>query len=189
VANQSSHPSFRFKGFDPSLQLQKGFKWSLHQLKKIFFVIITTSILMIASIGYADSNIVSVTATVLSKSQCKFNSNTATLNFGDLDPANPVDKTIDTSINFKCGGSAPTATFSITDDDGLYEIGSNRNRMRHTTVLTEYLPYSLTLSPTSGTVPKNTDQTLTVTGTVRGVDYQDATMGSYSDTVVVSIEP
>jgi len=158
-------------------------------LKKIFFVIITTSILMIASIGYADSNIVSVTATVLSKSQCKFNSKTATLNFGDLDPANPVDKTIDTSITFKCGGSDPIATFSITDDDGLYEIGSNRNRMRHTTVLTEYLPYSLMLSPTSGTVPKNTDQTLTVTGTVRGVDYQDATMGSYSDTVVVSIEP
>jgi hypothetical protein len=61
--------------------------------------------------------------------------------------------------------------------------------MRHTTITTEYLPYSLTLNPTSGTVPKNTDQTLTITGKVKGVDYQDALAGSYSDTVVISIAP
>jgi hypothetical protein len=61
--------------------------------------------------------------------------------------------------------------------------------MRHTTITTEYLPYSLTLNPISGTVPKNTDQTLTITGTVKGVDYQDALAGSYSDTAVISIAP
>jgi len=148
------------------------------------------SIFVTAGIGdAADSNVVSVTATVLSKNQCRFNSNTAALNFANLDPANPVDRTVNTSITFRCGGSAPNATFSVTDDDALYEVGSGRNRMRHTTTFTEYLPYSLTLSPTSGTIPKNTDQTVAVTGTVRGVDYQDATMGNYSDTVVVSIEP
>ena len=148
------------------------------------------SIFITTSIGYAsDSNIVSVTATVLSRSQCRFNSNTAALNFANLDPANPVDRTVNTSITFRCGGSAPSATFSITDDDGLYEVGSGRNRMRHTTTFTEYLPYSLALSPTSGTVPKNTDQTVTVTGTVRGVDYQNAATGNYSDSVVITIEP
>jgi len=156
----------------------------------VLIAIIILSMLVAVSIGYAaDSNVVSVTATVISKSQCKFNSNTATLNFANLDPANPVDTTINTSITFRCGGSAPNATFSITDDDGLYETGPDMNRMRHTTIPTEYLPYSLALSPTSGTVPKNTNQTLTITGTVRGVDYQNAAMGSYSDTVVITIEP
>jgi spore coat protein U-like protein len=159
-------------------------------LKTVPGILLVFSIFITASIGYAsDSNVVSVTATVLSKSQCKFNSNTATLNFANLDPANPVDRTVQTSITFRCGGSAPNATFSITDDDGSYEIASDKNRMRHTTTFTEYLPYSLTLSPTSGTVPKNTNQTVTVTGTVRGVDYQNAATGNYSDTVVITIEP
>jgi hypothetical protein len=62
--------------------------------------------------------------------------------------------------------------------------------MRHTTTTTEYLPYSFNLNPTSGTVTGNwASHTLTITGTVRGVDYQDALMGNYSDRVIVSIEP
>lgn len=157
---------------------------------RIYPVALILFILGIASIvNAADTHMVAVTATVLSKSECKFNSKTSNLNFGNLDPVNPIDKTTNTSITFRCGGSAPSATFSVTDDDGLYETGPNANRMRHTTITTEYLPYSLTLNPTSGTVPKNTDQTLTITGTVKGVDYQDALSGSYSDTVVISVAP
>ena len=157
---------------------------------KAFTLALILSILGMASIGNAaGANVVTVSATVLSKSQCKFNSNTASLSFGNLDPANPVDKTVSTSITFRCGGSAPNATFSITDDDGLNETGPDANRMRHTPITTEYLSYSLTLNPISGPVPKNTDQTLTLTGTVKGVDYQDALAGNYSDTMVISIAP
>ena len=142
-----------------------------------------------ASIGYADSTTVSVAAVVLSKSNCKFNSATAALNFGNLDPANPVDRTVSTTVTFVCHGSEPSATFLITDDDGLYKTAPNANRMRHTTVTTEYLPYSLTLNPTTGTVPKNVDQTLTISGTAKSTDYQDAYMGNFSDTVIISINP
>lgn len=144
---------------------------------------------MTFSMSYADTTTISVTATILSKSNCKFNSNTGTLNFGNLDPANPVDRTVSTTVTFVCRGSEPSATFSITDDDGLYETAPNANRMRHTTVTTEYLPYSLTLNPTSGTVPKNVDQTLTISGTVKGTDYQNAYVGNFSDTVIISINP
>ncbi len=146
---------------------------------------------LIATTGYAgDNTTVSVTATVLSKSNCKFRPpKTAALNFGTLDPANPVDKNASATIIFYCAGSAPMATFFISDDDGLYETGPDASRMKHTTITTEYLPYSFTVSPTSGTVLKNTDQTLTISGTVLGVDYQDASVGAYSDTVVISIEP
>ena len=139
----------------------------------------------------AGNTMVLVSATVLSKSNCKFNAATAALNFGNLDPATPVDKTVTTSITFVCNGSAANATFSITDNDGLYETGPNANRMLNTTFPTppKYLPYSLTYNPQTSTVPKGVNQTLTISGTVLGVDYQDAYVGSYSDTVVLTIAP
>ncbi len=171
----ASHPYFIVRG----LKVKRLF---------LFFLILSTSPVVYDTYA-GDTSLVSVSAVVLSKSECKFNSKTASLNFGNLDPSNPVDRIVSTSITFRCGGSAPMATFSITDDDGLYETGPDQNRMRHTTISSEYLPYSLTLDPTSGTVPKNTNQTLTITGTVRGVDYQDATAGSYLDTVIISIDP
>ena len=149
------------------------------------FVFITTGI------GHAaDSNSLSVTATVISKGNCTFHTKTSALDFGSLDPANPIDKSVNTTIIYRCQaqGNRPI-TFTITDDGGLYETGPNAPRMRHTTQPTEYLSYSLTLNPTSGTVPKTVDFPLTITGTVRGVDYQNVAVGNYSDTVVVSINP
>jgi spore coat protein U-like protein len=151
----------------------------------VLFVFITTGIEYAA-----DSNSLSVTATVISKGNCTFRTKTSALDFGSLDPGNPIDKSVNTTIYYRCQaqGNRPI-TFAITDDDGLYEIGPDAPRMRHITQPTEYIPYSITLNPTSGTVPKTIEFPLTVTGTVRGVDYQNAAMGNYSDTVVVSIDP
>jgi hypothetical protein len=147
---------------------------------------------MTASIGYAaNSSSVSVTATVVSNGSCSFTTSTSALNFGNLDLSNPVDVTTTTSVLFRCfRWFVFPVTYFISDDDGLYETGPNANRMRHTSVTTEYLPYNFTLNPQSGTVTGNwANHTLTITGTVRGVDYQDATAGNYSDRVVISIEP
>ena len=152
-------------------------------------VLILVSIFWAGLSNAAETGLMTVTATVLSKSQCKFNSNSSSLNFGSLDPVNAVDKTVDTTITFRCGGSAPNATFFVSDDDGLYETGPDANRMRHATNTAEYLLYTFTLDPASGTVPKNTNQTLTISGTVRGSDYQDAIAGNFSDSVVISISP
>jgi hypothetical protein len=147
---------------------------------------------MTAGIGYAaDSSVVSVTATVVSSGSCSFTTHTANLNFGNLDPSNPVDVTTTTSVLFRCfRWFIFPVTYFIGDDDGLYQTGSDANRMRHTTIPTEYLPYAFSLNPQSGNVTGNwTNHTLTITGTVRGVDYQNAAMGNYSDRVIVSIEP
>ncbi len=144
------------------------------------------------SLSYAaDSSTISVTATVISRGYCWFATTTASLNFGNLNPANPVDVTANSSAFFRCFRFFGQVTFFIGDDDGLYETGPNANRMRHTAMPTEYLPYSFNLSPTSGTVPSRpfTNRTLTISGTVRGVDYQNVAMGNYSDTVVITIEP
>lgn len=152
---------------------------------------VAVALFLLAAPGTARSGTaaVSVGATVLSKSNCKFDSKTATLGFGSLDPGSSVDATVSVPIGFVCRGSASLATFAIAGNGGLYETGLGNSRMRHATVLTEFLPYSLVLNPSSGTVPKNAPQTLTISGTVRGIDYQNANAGNYSDTVIISINP
>jgi len=156
--------------------------------------IITLSIFMLAGIGYAaDSNTVSVTAVVISRGNCTFRpprNATATLDFGNLDPANPIDKNATATLILRCQAQGnDLITYYISDDAGLYETGPNAPRMKHTTQATEYLPYSFIVDPRSETVNKTYERTLTITGTVRGVNYQDARLGSYTDTVVVSIVP
>ena len=61
--------------------------------------------------------------------------------------------------------------------------------MQHTTIATEFLPYSLSLSPTSATVLRLVEQTLTVTGTIQPFQFQNAASGVYRDTVVITLTP
>ncbi len=157
-------------------------------MKLIVVIIVMLSFLAMTNMNAAGNNL-SVTATVVSKSNCRFKTAASTLAFGTLDPGNPSDKTVTTSATFRCGGSASTAIFAITHDSGLHETGADAPRMRHATVATEYLPYTIGLSPSSGSVPKNTDHTLTISGTVKGVDFRGAYAGNFADTVVISIEP
>ena len=140
--------------------------------------------------GRAQAAVVSVSATVTSNSWCFFTSNNSTLNFGNIDPASPADVTASTNINFYCLGSFRTpAVFYISQDGGLYKTGPGANRMRNTTVATEYLPYSLFLNPVTASVPNWSLQALTITGVVKASDFQNAYVGNYSDTVAVSILP
>lgn len=138
----------------------------------------------------ASSTVIDVQAVVLSTSNCRFRPpRSATVDFGTLNPLTGGDVTIITSLTIRCGGSAPLATFSITDDDGLNETGPDANRMQHSVVLTEFMPYTLTLSPTSATIPKNTDQIITITADLLIADYQNAIAGLFIDTVTVNILP
>jgi len=152
-------------------------------------VILIIALLLASGVSEAiDVATISVSATVLSNNNCKFSTANATLNFGTLDPANTTDVTATATISVRCGGKEPTATFFIADDDGLYETGPNQNRMRHTT-LAEYLPYSFSVSPQSATVPKNVNTPITISGTIKASDYQNAYVGSYTDTVVLTLTP
>lgn len=146
-------------------------------------------IVIFNSTCFAATAMVNVSATILSKSNCQFTTASAALNFGSLDPTNPVNKSVNVPINFVCRGSAPVATFFISDDDGLYETGPNTKRMRHSANLTAFLPYSITLNPVTGNADKNVNQILTITGTVLGADYRFATSGSYADVVTLTINP
>jgi spore coat protein U-like protein len=121
---------------------------------------------------------------VLTKSNCKFSTTTGTLPFGNIDTGGSTDATATASLSFRCNGSAPIATYLISDDDGL-----NANQMAHTTLAGTFLPYELSYTPTTGSVPRGDTLTLAITGTVNKDDYRVAVAGAYSDTVILSILP
>jgi spore coat protein U-like protein len=131
----------------------------------------------------SSNNSLTISAFILSNNNCSFSTAASTLSFGDLNPAAPNDVTATATIDFTCRGKDKDVAYIIKSNDGLY--GS---RLRHTT-LDAYLPYTLSLSPTSGTTKKNTTLTLTITGDILGTDFINAFGGSYSDTVVLTVEP
>ncbi len=143
----------------------------------------------VASAHAAGTATLSIGATILSAGNCRFNTAGPTaLAFGGIDPSAPTDVTGNAQILFRCNGSVGTAVYSVTSDDGLYETGPGASRMRHVTDTSSYLPYTLN-TPIAGSVPRNTDTMLTVTGTIRVADFQNARAGNYTDTVVLSIAP
>jgi hypothetical protein len=157
---------------------------------KIMFVLL--AMIGVATSCFAGSTTIAVSATILSKSNCKFNTKSASLPFGILDPLaspSPPNVTRQTTIQFVCNGKDDPATYIITDDDGLHESASNGNRMQHGTILSAYLPYTFSVAPATGNVPKGANTTLTISGTVLGNDYRMAYAGAYTDVVVLAINP
>jgi hypothetical protein len=179
--------------------MQKKYQQQILQMKRrvatrkgklpVVLFILFFSVMTVSSVNAAGTNTLTVAATIISKNVCKFKSGATTLNFGALDPGGTTDVSKSATMQFICNGSSSVAAFVFTSNDGLYETGPGANRMINTTVSTEYLPYTLALSPQSGTVPKGVTQTLTVTGTVASPNYRSAYVGNYSDTVVISLNP
>jgi|SRR5208337_2474887 len=112
---------------------------------------------------------------------CNFTSTSSTLPFGTLNPASSANATATMTIGVTCTGNP---TWFLTSNNGLYYTGTTK-RMRHQTVLTEYLPYSVIFSPTSGKKGTN----ITATGTILNSDYINAYIGSYADQVTLTITP
>ena len=132
---------------------------------------------------------VAVGAVVITRNKCQFsNGGPTALSFGTIDPASTANATATATIGFRCSGSSPIAIYNVTSDDGQYETGAGAPRMRHATNAGEFLKYAINV-PQSGSVPRNTNQALTVTGTVLAADFQNALAGAYADSVVLSIAP
>ena len=141
------------------------------------------------SAAASGSQAVNIAAVVLGNSNCRFTSaSPSALDFGTIDPSSAANATASVTIGYRCNGGSAIVTWNIVANDGLHPAGPGAQRMRHATNLTQYLPYSLNL-PTSGTVPRNTNQTMTLTGTVTPAAFQTAIAGSYADIVVLTIAP
>lgn len=137
----------------------------------------------------ADTGSLTVAAVIPSKSNCKFNFANLPLAFGTINPAQTVPISTTATGSFVCNGSSAQATFLITANDGQNATGAGQRRMQHQAQPTNYLRYGLAWTPTSATVPKGVNQTLTVTGTVQPEDFSMAVPGAYQDIVVLTIAP
>lgn len=146
------------------------------------------ALLAVAAPGaWAGTNVLTVSAVVLSRNSCRFTAPSSVLGVA-IDPASPGPASGSVSLSFRCTGSSATAAWSLSNGSGLYGSGPTSLRMRHATVVSEFLPYSLAY-PASGSTPKNATQTITVTATVAAADFQNALPGAYSDTVTFSLLP
>lgn len=154
--------------------------------KLVVLAMVLGLVSVLGSTAFAQqTNTVTVSANVVGT--CRFVSPTSTLGFGGLDPSSGADANASATATFWCTRGA---AYSITDDDGLYETGANANRMRHTTTSTEFIPYSISYTPATGTGSgPQTPITLNISGTVTFANYQNAAAGDYSDTVVLTITP
>lgn len=140
-------------------------------------------------VNAADTAGVPVSATVLSKSNCKFRgANSVALAFGNIDPASVTAALASTGLVIRCAGSAGLASYALTLDDGLYGTGPGALRMKHAS-LNVFLPYSVSLNPSSGSVAKNVDLAITVSGSVAPGDFQNAMIGGYADTLMITLNP
>ncbi|MDA8156759.1 MAG: spore coat protein U domain-containing protein [Actinomycetota bacterium] len=159
-----------------------------HRLSYIKRIALALCFFLAAGTGRAlagtKTSSVAVSASVPS-GLCQFITTTAALNFGNLNPANPVNVNATASLTFLCFGRP--VSYAVTHDGGLHNSGG-QNRMINAD-LVHYLPYSVSLNPTTGTANFFTFQTVTVTGTVAGLDYQNAQSGNYSDTLTVTVTP
>jgi len=157
--------------------------------RRLCIALLAANALSVTGAALAGVQAIAVSATIISANSCTFNNvGPVKLAFGAIDPSSASPVTASKGIRFRCTGSSALATFFVTSDDGLYSAGPGQLRMRHATITTEFLAYSLNL-PATGSVPKNTTQTLTVVGTIAPVDYANAHVGGYKDSVVLTISP
>ncbi|MGQ9777988.1 MAG: Csu type fimbrial protein [Thermodesulfobacteriota bacterium] len=154
-------------------------------MKRLVMLVMVLGLVLFSGVAFgADTNIVNVSATVVGT--CKFLSATSNLEFGSLDPSSGSDGTASTTVQFWC---TKNASYTITDDDGLYAKEKDKNRMKHTTD-DEYIPYSFSYNPASGQGQGRTNPiTLTISGSVSYDNYKNAAAGNYSDTVTLTINP
>ena len=132
----------------------------------------------------ADTKNLNVTASVAGV--CKFRSATAdTLPFGSLDPAVGTNVNASTNVLYWC--TKGVSTNAVTAGNGLNFAGGKRNMKD--AVSTDLIPYTLTVTSSGTPGGPTVDLTAAVSGQVLGADYTGKSAGSYSDTVVLTVNP
>lgn len=143
------------------------------KMKKILLLVFIFLILAIA--GSSDA-------------ACQFRAAPTAMSFGNLSPANTTDAIATSTVQIRCTIGPNPYPYTMSDDSGIHELVAGSPRMQNQTVLTEFLPYEFTYTA-AGSIPRNTWVVFTFTGTVRAINYQNAYVGAYTDTVTVTINP
>lgn len=145
---------------------------------------------LLAPGAQAETTGLTVGALVVSKSNCRFNTTNLVLDFGAINPASSTTATATVNGSVSCnGGQASTVTLGFTLGAGSYDTSPGNRRMRHATTLTEFLPYSLAVTPASATINKNGTLAFTVNGAILASQFQNVMAGNYTDTVTITVSP
>lgn len=110
---------------------------------------------------------------------CTFRTAPGAIAFTAFDPSTAPTQTASTTAAVNCSaGLSPTWAFSGTN-------GSAPLRMKHSS-MSVFIPYSVATAYVSGAA---NNQVWNITATVLGTNYQNAQVGSYSDTLTLTITP
>ncbi len=134
------------------------------------------------STAYADEADIQVTASVLNN--CKIIS-AQDLNFGQLDPANAVNKTAEGTVTFAC---TKNADYTLSADNGQhYDSAASKRRMNNGD---DYLPYALAQASFTGTGQGfSTPNSVDLNAQIQGADYRDLPAVSFADTLHLTLLP
>lgn len=146
-------------------------------------------VLLACGSAAAGAQSMGVTAVVVSKAKCTFDAPGLTLDFGALDPASSSAGTATVGGRVSCNGGKGDTVLAFTLGNGTYSTGPGARRMRHATDTTEFLAYSLSITPASATIPKNSGLNFTVNGSILSSQFQNAIAGNYLDTVTITVAP
>ena len=121
---------------------------------------------------------------------CGFQARGLSMSFPPLDPSSNLTVTVPVSastFNANTAGDCQAVTMTISGDNGLNFSGSRRLK---NAAGTHFIPYNLLGIPRSSPAPgNNAYPVFTFSGIVAGSAYANASAGSYSDTVVISVTP
>lgn len=135
-----------------------------------------------------DTQDLNVNATV--NATCKFQGSAKTVTIqndgnGAIDPSLNTDATGTATVKYRCTkGTTPSA---VTAGDGQNFSGGSRR----VAFSGEFMPYSLTLGSTTAGSGHGTgqDKDLSVSATITAANHQNASAGTYTDVVVLTITP
>ena len=130
----------------------------------------------------AGSTTLAVTASVAAT--CKFSATSTPLTFAAIDPSSLSNVTASANVLYKCTkGTASTGVGFATGSTARTMVGP---------LPADLLPYVLALAGGTQTgtgFGAGRDRTLAVTGTITPAQFQNATVGAYSENVTLNITP
>lgn len=153
-------------------------------MKKIILAALVAASFVPMFANAADTTSMNVTASVTAT--CKFLA-APDAAFGALNPATGTNVTATSGVQFWCTkGSAYTLA---AGNGSNYDTTNSVRRMKGPGAA-DFIPYTLSPVSTTGTgTGKSSPITVTVTGSVLGADYINASVGAYSDIVQLTINP
>ena len=110
---------------------------------------------------------------------CTFRTVGSALNFPSLDPSAAGTVTAFMDVNVKCVPAILSPTWSFSGANGSAPL-----QMKHS-AQNVYIPYTITTTFIGG----NVNETWRISGTILGVNYQNAWVGSYTDILTATVTP